>query len=135
MSISDFDPNLMKVVPPSSTQGYDLWARDNAQAIAQQQANIYRMQLTAQQMAERQIEMARLQQAAAMQQERYAHGWHDPRSVHATVEGVVKEVEQDLNKLLWNIKPIPWSSIKPQYLLLGVSVGLIVLAIILKAIL
>ena len=130
MSISDFDPNLMKVVPPSSTQGYDLWARDNAQAIAQQQANIYRMQLTAQQMAERQIEMARLQQAAAEQQARYAHGWHDPRSIHATPMMVSS------TDAVYKVKAkLQWPSIKPQYLLLGVSVGLVVLAIILKAML
>ena len=130
MSISDFDPNLMKVVPPSSTQGYDLWARDNAQAIAQQQANIYRMQLTAQQMAERQIEMARLQQAAAMQQERYSHGWHDARSVHA-IPMMVSSTDSVYKAKV----KLQWPKIKPQYLLLGASIGLIVLAIILKAIL
>ena len=130
MSTSDFDPNLMKVVPPSQTQGYDLWARDNAQAIAQQQANIYRMQLTAQQMAERQIEMARLQQAAREQQARYAHGWHDARSIHATPMMVSS------TDAVYKVKAkLQWPSIKPQYLLLGVSVGLVVLAIILKAML
>ena len=120
----------MKVVPPSQTQGYDLWARDNAQAIAQQQANIYRMQLTAQQMVERQIEMARLQQAATEQQARYAHGWHDARSIHATPMMVSSA------DAVYKVKAkLQWPNVKPQYLLLGMSVGLIVLAIILKAML
>jgi len=130
MSTSDFDPNLMKVVPPSETQGYDLWARDNAQAIAQQQANIYRMQLTAQQMAERQIEMARLQQAAAEQQARYAHGWHDARSIHATPMMVsstdaVYKVKAKLQR----------PKLKPHYVLFCLTIAFVSLAIILKAML
>lgn len=121
----------MKVVPPSETQGYDLWARNNAQALAQQQENIYRMQLSAAEMTQRQMEMAKLQQAAQMQEVRYAHGWHDARTMYTPIGNI----EQDLNKVLWNIGPIQWPKIKPQYLLLGVSVGLVVLAIILKAVL
>lgn len=74
-----------------------------------------------------------LQQHAQLEQAklRYHAGWHDARTMYAPIGNI----EQDLNKVLWNIGLIQWPKIKPQYVLLGVSIALVTLAIILKVVL
>ena len=56
------------------------------------------------------MEQLRLQQEANIQQakmqQKYTYGWVDPTTWHQP-NVIFKEVEQDLNKVLWNIKPIP----------------------------
>jgi hypothetical protein len=60
--------------------------------------------------------------------ERYAHGWTDYR---AALQPTLVEVEEDLNRVLWNIKPITWRP-KPVHLMLGGAAITLVLAILIK---
>jgi hypothetical protein len=72
----------------------------------------------------------KLQQAAQLaQQQLYAYGWHDPNATQQKYSIDKWEPIEDLNKKLWNIKPIKFRLVP---VLFSISFALLFITIIIK---